>query len=102
MADEPTTGELYRRQVDHEQRTDRIHGELDDRITEVARESVPLDVYRADQRAREQQDRAMERRVEALEARPQMTRSNQLALWAVIAAFLGVVVAAWAATKGGA
>ena len=55
MADEPTPGELYRRQVDHEQRTDRIHGELDDRITRVAAESVPLGTWQQAERARDQQ-----------------------------------------------
>lgn len=100
MADEVTPGELDRRLRDHEVRTDRVHAEQDNRIARVAAESLPLDVYQADQRARDRENTIRDRRLDAVEARPQMTFTNKLALYGVLVAFLGVVVAAWAATKG--
>lgn len=128
MADEPTTGEVYRRLQDHEQRSDRQHAELDRRITTMAAESVPLDVWHQAERARdvelarirqdhdadlaklrqdvirplERRQDATDQRVAAVEKRPApvMTFSRWMALITAAFTALGVVVAAYAASKG--
>jgi hypothetical protein len=100
VADEPTPGELYRRFQDHEQRTDRIHSELDNRITRMAAESVPLDVYQADQRARDREDTARDRRVEALEKRPALTAGRWAVIATAIVAVLALAVQAYGTLKG--
>lgn len=128
MADDPTTGEVYRRLQDHETRSDRQHSELDQRITRMAAESVPLDVWHQAERARDaelarlrqehdadltalRQDviRPLERRLEATDKRvsavekrpgPTMTFSRWMAVVTAALTAVGVVVAAWAATKG--
>lgn len=139
MADDPTTGEVYRRLQDHEQRSDRQHSDLDQRITRMAAESVPLDVWHQAERARDaemsrmrqdheadmvrghqehdadlarfRQDvtRPLGRRLEAVEKRlevvekrpgPTMTFSRWMAVITAVITALGVVVAAYAASKG--
>jgi CHASE3 domain sensor protein len=123
VADDVTLGELHRRLQDHEVRTDRIHGEQDNRIARVAAEAVPLDVYQSDQRAVAELARRLEQdRVEdvrklrediikpladrmtaseaAQAARPGMTFGRWMTVLGVVAAFLGVIVAAWALAKG--
>jgi len=123
VPDDVTLGELHRRLQDHEQRTDRIHGEQDSRIARVAAESVPLDVYQADQRAVAELARRLERdrvedvrklredvikplveRTTALETvnatRPTMSFGKWMQALGVVMAFLTVVIAAWVATKG--
>lgn len=58
MPDDVSTGELNRRLDAHEQRTDRIHGEQDSRITNLAKDTVPLALY---QRGERDRDRQMQR-----------------------------------------
>ncbi len=121
MPDEVTLGELDRRLRDHEQRTDRIHGEQDSRIARVAAESVPLDVYQADQRAVAELARRLERdrvegerkaredvikpladRVEKLEQRPALTVGRMAVIATAVIALAALVVQAWGTLKGAA
>jgi hypothetical protein len=119
VPDEPTTGEVYRRLQDHETRTALEHRAIEERITRVASESVPLSVWQQAERARDADMQRMEReRVQAIEAvkedviQPlrervgtlEKLRGMSFGRWVgalgVVAAFLAVVVTAWAATKG--
>lgn len=111
--------ELDRRLRDHEARTDRIHAELDNRITQLARDTVPLVVWQQAERTRDLETGRLERehdedvkrlrddvitplaaRVTTLEGRPSMTFGRWVGVLTVVAAFLAVVVAAWSAAKG--
>jgi hypothetical protein len=89
---------VYRRLQDHETRTALEHRAIDERITAVAQQSVPMVAYQADQRARdaetvrldrehaadvarldrerEQSDRQANDRLAKIEDRPAMTRSD--------------------------
>lgn len=119
MADEPTPGELYRRFQDHEQRTDRIHSELDNRITRMAAESVPLDVWHQAERARDQQHAQLEREqqealrrlrddtikplqadVKELKKRPRGNLVIASGVAVAVIALLALVVQTWSAAKG--
>lgn len=100
MPDEVSHGELYRRQLEHEQRTDRVHAELDNRITRVAAESLPLDVYQADQRARDREDAARDRRIEAVEKRPALTAGRWAVIATAVVAVLALAVQAYGTLKG--
>lgn len=123
MADDPTSAEIGRRLDAHELRTDRIHAELEAHINRVASDSVPLGVYQADQRALAQQQAAAQRdhdadiaqvRAEQAEALRQlredvikplqdrlgMSFSRWIGALGVAAAFAGVIVTAWATSKG--
>lgn len=123
MADDPTSAELGRRLDAHELRTDRQHAELEAHINRVAADSVPLGVYQADQRALAQQQTAAQRdhdadiaqvRAEQAEAfrrlredvikplqdRVRMTFGRWMTALGVVAAFAGVIVTAWATSKG--
>lgn len=60
MPNEVTPGELDRRLRDHEARTDRIHGEQDSRITQVAAQLVPLAVWQQAERARDAEVQRLE------------------------------------------
>lgn len=100
MADEPTPGELFRRQRDHEQRTDRIHAELDNRITQVARDSVPLVAYQADQRARDRELTDLRDEVKEIRERPGLTWGRIVAIGTVVIALAGLLVQAYGTLKG--
>lgn len=111
MADDISTGELDRRLESHERRTDRIHAETDARITNLAREMVPLGLY---QRAERDRDRQMQRleddhdedvrqlreEIAQLRERPAMTLGKWVAVLGVVAAFLGVAITAWSTLRG--
>lgn len=111
--------ELNRRLDAHERRTDAIHASLDDRITQVARDAVPLLVWQQAERARDAEMQRLDRErredldelrrrelgpviedVKALKGRPAMTFGRWVAALGVVAAFLAVLVTAWAASKG--
>ncbi len=111
--------ELDRRLRDHETRTDRIHAEQDNRITQLARDTVPMLVWQQAERVRDGEVQRLERehdedlkrlkddviaplaaRITALEKRPQMTWGRWIGALTVVAAFLAVVIAAWSAAKG--
>lgn len=119
MADDPTSAEIGRRLDAHEIRTDRIHAELESHIRSVAAESVPLAVYQADQRARDQQQlqaqrdhdddlrqlredviRPLSDRVGMVEKARSMSFGRWVGVLGVVAAFAGVIVTAWATSKG--
>lgn len=132
MADDPTSAEIGRRLDAHELRTDRIHADLEAHINRVASEMVPLAVYQADQRARDQQQQAAQRdhdadiallrteqaegfrrlredvisplgtRVGILERAKSMSFARWVGALGVVAAFAGVIVTAWATSKGAA
>jgi hypothetical protein len=119
VGDDVTAGELDRRLEAHERRTDRIHGELDQRITNVAKDMVPLIVY---QRSEEGRSRELQRletehdqdllnlhdnvikpladRVRALEDRPAMTLGRWLGVATVVIALVALLVQAYGTMKG--
>lgn len=123
MSDEVTLGEVNRGLREHKRESAEQHRALDERITRLAAESVPLDVYQADQRATVDMARRLEHdrvegerklredvitpalgRITALETanatRPGMTFTKWMQVLGVIAAFAAVLVTAWVATKG--
>ena len=119
MPDDVTAGELDRRLDAHERRTDRIHGELDSRITNLAKDTVPLLAYQQAERAREAELQRMNRqhdedmtelrddvikplaaRVDKLEKRPGVAWGWAVAGGTLLIGLLGVLIQAWAAAKG--
>lgn len=119
MPDEPTPGEVYRRLQDHETRTALEHRALEERITGVAQQSLSLSVWQQAERARDAEMQRMERertaaidalkedvikplreRIGVLEKLRGMSFGRWVGALGVVAAFLAVVVTAWAATKG--
>lgn len=111
MADEVSPGEAYRRLLDHEARTDRVHAALDARITDLAKDVVPLALYQQGERDRDKElqrldaehaedIRQVRGELRELRERPQMTLGRWLGVLTVVAAFLGVLVETWAALKG--
>lgn len=122
MADDVTAGELDRRLGAHEQRTDRIHGELDQRITNLAKDTVPLDLYNRGERDRDRELQRLEtehdegmdtlrrehaadirqvrEEIKELRDRPAMTLGKWLGVLTVTVAFLALMVQAWGTWKG--
>ncbi|MFF4403570.1 hypothetical protein [Streptomyces sp. NPDC001404] len=79
MADDPTIGELWRRQVEHEARTDRARAEVDNRIARVAADSVPSQVWTMRQQAWDEQIRALTERIREVEEHLRQTeRQDEL------------------------
>jgi hypothetical protein len=119
VADDVSTGELNRRLDAHETRTDRIHGEQDARLTNLAKDMVPLGEWQRAERARDAELQRMDRehaedltelkdnvikplvgRVEKLEKRPGVAWGWVVAGGTLLITVLGVLVQAWAAAKG--
>jgi hypothetical protein len=119
VADDITAGELDRRLESHERRTDRIHGELDQRITNVAKDMVPLLVYQTGERDRDRELQRLETehdqdllnlrdnlikpladRVRALEERPAMTLGRWLGAATVAIALVALLVQAYGTLRG--
>lgn len=119
MADDVSPGELYRRQIDHEQRTDRVHAALDGRLTDLAKDTVPMDVWRTAERARDAEVQRMARerhedladlkdtiikpilgRLDKLEKRPSIAWGWVVVGGTLLVGVLGVLIQAWAAAKG--
>lgn len=119
MADDVTAGELDRRLEAHERRTDAIHAALDNRITLVAKDMTPLELYNRGERDRDRELGRLEAehdqdltslrdnvikpladRVTALEQRPAMTLGRWLGIIGVAVAFLALAVQAYATWKG--
>jgi hypothetical protein len=100
VADDPTTGEVYRRLQDHEQRTALEHRAIDDRITRASSEAVQADVYARAERDRDRELRQLEGRLEKLEARPGLTWGRVVAGATVVAGLLAVLLQAYATVKG--
>jgi exosome complex RNA-binding protein Csl4 len=130
VADDVTPGELDRRLRDHESRTDRVHGELDSRITRVASESVTVAVWQLAERAHVAEAVRLERehvadiqrlerehdedlqhlqdnvikplveRVEKVEDRPAMSTARWLGVVVAVCAALALMVQAYGTLKG--
>lgn len=119
MADDVSSGEVYRRLLDHEQRTDRTHAALDGRITDVARDMVPLTLYQQAERDRDRELQRLETehdqdltslrdnvikpladRVTVLEQRPAMTLGRWLGIATVVIALVALLVQAYGTLKG--
>jgi hypothetical protein len=122
VPDEPTPGEVYRRLQDHETRTALEHRAIDERITAVAQQSVPMVAYQADQRARdaetvrldrehaadvarldrerEQSDRQANDRLAKIEDRPAMTMARWIGVAMAVCAALALVVQAYGTLRG--
>lgn len=100
MADDVSPGEVYRRLVDHEQRTDRVHAALDSRITDVAKDTVPLALYQQGELDRDRAVQALTERVAKLEERPALSFGRWLGIIGVAVAFLALAVQAYGTWKG--
>lgn len=100
MADEPTAGEVYRLLQDHKQQSALEHRSMDERITQVARDSLPLDVYQADQRARDREERARDKRLDGLEQRPALTAGRIAVIATAVIALAALLVQAYGTLKG--
>lgn len=100
MPDDVSAGETYRRLRDHETRTQREHEAIDTRITHLARDTVPLQLYQDRERDRDGDMNALTDRVARIEDRPAMTLTRWLGVLTVAAAFLAIAVQAYATLKG--
>ena len=100
MTDDVSPGEVYRRLVDHEQRTDRTHAALDSRITDVAKDAVTVRMWQQAEQDRDREVQALTGRVAKLEERPAMTLCRWLGILTVAAAFLALAVQAYGTMKG--
>lgn len=111
MPDEVTIGELDRRLRDHEKRTDRIHGEQDTRITNVAAGMVPLASFQAAEQAhreavarleREHEQDIAELRAELreLRERPALSMGRIAVIVTAVVAMLALMVQAYGTLKG--
>lgn len=100
MADDVSPGEVYRRLQDHETRTTREHTAMDGRITDLARETVPLRLYQDREHDRDGDMKALADRIGKLEERPAMTLTRWLGVLTVAAAFLALAVQAYGTLKG--
>ena len=100
MADDVSPGEVYRRLQDHETRTTREHTAMDGRITDLARETVPLRLYQQGERDRDGDMKTLADRLTKLEERPAMTLTRWLGVLTVAAAFLALAVQAYGTLKG--
>lgn len=100
MADDVTAGELDRRLEAHERRTDRIHGEIDSRITNLAKDTVPLLVYQQGELDRDRAVQALTDRVAKLEERPTLSFGRWIGIIGVAVAFLALAVQAYGTWKG--
>lgn len=100
VTDDVSPGEVYRRLIDHEQRTDRTHAALDSRITDVAKDMVPLALYNQGERDRDREVQGLSDRVEKLEERPAMTFGRWLGVLTVAVAVLALAVQAYGTMKG--
>lgn len=100
MADDVSPGEVYRRLQDHETRTQREHDAMDSRITNLARDTVPLQLYQQSERDRDEDVKALADRMTKVEDRPSMSLARWLGVLTVAAAFLALAVQAYGTLKG--
>lgn len=120
MSDERvSSGEVYRRLADHERRTDAVHAALDSRITDVAKDMVPLTLYQQGERDRDREMQRLEAehdqdllslrdnvikpladRVRVLEDRPAMTLGRWLGIATAAIALVALLVQAYGTLKG--
>lgn len=117
-----TPGEVYRRLLDHKQDSDRTHAALDAKLTDLAKDTVPLRLFQQSEgeRVRELQrlesehdeGMAMLRRehaedirqvrgeIKELRERPNAAFSRWTTLLSVVTAILTVAVMAWGTLRG--
>lgn len=100
MPDDVSAGETYRRLRDHETRTQREHDAIDNRITNLAKDTVPLNLYQQGERDRDSDMKAVTDRLGKVEDRPSMTLTRWLGVLTVAAAFLALAVQAYSTLKG--
>jgi hypothetical protein len=100
VPDEVTPGELDRRLRDHEQRTDRIHAEQDNRIARVASDSVSAGVYASDQRARDREVQDLRDEIKEVRDRPALTVGRIVMIGTALIALAALLVQAWGTLKG--
>lgn len=111
MADDVSAGELDRRLEAHERRTDRIHGELDSRITNLAKDTVPLLVYQQGERDRDREVQSLKDEhvndvrqirdeLRELRERPSMTVGRWAVVGSAMIALLALIVQAYGTLKG--
>lgn len=100
MADDVSLGECYRRLIDHEQRTDRVHAALDSRVTDLAKDTITVRMWQEAEQDRDREFQALTGRVEKLEERPALSFGRWLGILGVVAAFLALAVQAYGTMKG--
>lgn len=119
MADDPTANEVAWRLQNHEQRTDRIHGEMDTRIANLARDTVSTTAFAEAQRVRDVEAQRLERehnedlrklrtdvigplreRVAALEKRPGLTVGRIAVIATAVIALGALLVQAYGTLRG--
>lgn len=100
MTDDVSPGEVYRRLVDHEQRTDRTHAALDSRITDVAKDMVPVRMWQQAEQDRDREVQGISGRLDKLEERPAMTFGRWLGVLTIVIAVLALAVQAYGTMQG--
>ena len=100
MGDDVSAAEVYRRLRDHEQRTQREHDAMETRLANLARDTVPLQLYQQAERGRDDDMRTLSDRVDRVEAQPQMSLTRWLAIITVAAALIGLAIQAYGTLKG--
>lgn len=100
MTDDVSPGEVYRRLVDHEQRTDRTHAALDSRITDVAKDSVTVRMWQQAEQDRDREVQSLTQRVDKLEKRPGVAWGWIFVAGTFLIGVVGVLIQAWSAAKG--
>lgn len=116
MTNDPTVGEVYRGFQDLATRTALEHRVIDERITQVAQTSVPLQVYSSDQRARDAEVKALreelrtlkaemrqerrDRETEEAERLRERARDKRLLLAAFVSPLALLLVQVWLSSKG--
>jgi hypothetical protein len=100
VPDDVSAWEAYRSLQDHERRTQREHDAMDSRITNLARDTVPLQLYQQGERNRDDDMKALSDRLGKVEDRPAMSLTRWLGVLTVAAAFLALAVQAYSTLKG--
>lgn len=111
MPDDVSPGEVYRRLLDHEARTDRVHSALDSRVTNLARDTVPLALYQQGERDRDKEIQRLEDEHDAdirqvrgelkeLRERPQMTMGRWAVVGTAVIALMALLIQAYGTLKG--
>lgn len=95
MPDDVSTGELSRRQDAHELRTAEQHRAIDQRITDVAAQSLPIGVWQQAERARDLETKDLRDDIKTINDARGMTFGKWVGVLTVVAAFLGVVLTAY-------
>lgn len=111
MADEVSPGEVYRRLLDHEARTDRVHAALDSRLADMAKDMVPLTLYQQGERDRDREIQRLDEEhdenfrqvrseIKELRERPQMTVTRWVGVATAAIMLVALLVQAYGTLKG--